>query len=101
MGLGETGLEQVSGSHCPRPHDEALQARRIGEETLPVAWRPFHVLTPILHALGWGPLRGVLLSRGMPRGCVAQHTVHKEEEELGREEGNARRTKADGKGRLG
>ena len=47
----------------------------------PVAWRPFHVLTPILQELGWGTLRGVLLSRGIPRGCVAQHTVHKEEEE--------------------
>lgn len=47
----------------------------------PVAWRPFHVLTPILQELGWGTLRGVLLSRGIPRGCVAQHTVHEEEED--------------------
>lgn len=70
--------------------------------TLHVAWRPFHVLTPILQALGWGALRGVLLSMGILRGCVAQHTIHKEE--VGRKEGrgcNARRTRADGRGRLG
>lgn len=29
----------------------------------------FHVLTTILQALGWGTLRVVLLSRGIPRGC--------------------------------
>lgn len=42
----------------------------------------FHVLAPILQAFGWGTLRGVLLSRGIPRGCGAHHTTH--EEEVGR-----------------
>lgn len=92
FGFGGDRLGAVSGSYCPRAHVQARQARRSEEETLPVAWRPFHVLTPILQAL-----RGVLLSRGIPRGCVAQHTVH-EEEEVGREEGNARRTRVDGTG---
>lgn len=32
---------------------------------------------------------------------MAQHTVHEEEEELGREEGNARRTRADWEREIG
>lgn len=88
-GGGGGRLGAVSGLLPSRV--EARRARR-REETRPVAWRPFHVLTPILQVLGWGTLRGVLLSRGIPRGCVAQHTVHKEEEEE-EEEGNARRTR--------
>lgn len=79
MGLGETGLEQFRALTVLRP--VSRPSRREEAETLPVAWRPFHVLKPILQALGWGALRGVLLSRCIPRGCVAQHTVHEEEEE--------------------
>lgn len=94
------GLEQVRAFSVLGSEIKAQQVwRRAGEETFPVAWRPFHVLTPILQALGWGTLRGVLPSRGIPRGCVAQHTIHEEEEEIGRE-GNARRTTVDGKGIL-
>lgn len=33
-----------------------------------------HVLTTILQALGWGTLRAVLLSRGIPRGCWGHST---------------------------
>ncbi len=91
-------LGAVSGSFCPS-RVEAWQARRSKEETHPVAWRPVHVLTPILQALGWGALRGVLLSRGIPRGCVAQHTVHEEEEEVGRKGG--RRVMQDAPGWMG
>lgn len=84
MGL-ETGLEHFMGSYCPSARVKAQQVRRSEEECHPVAWRPFHALTPILQALGWGTLRGVLLSRGIPRGCGAQHTIHEEEEEVGSE----------------
>lgn len=100
FGFGRDRLGAVSGSYCPKTRVEARQTRRSGEETLPVAWRPFHVLKPILQALGWGAFRGVLLSRCIPRGCVAQHTVHEEEEEVvGREGG--RRVMQDAPGWVG
>lgn len=79
--LGETGLDDFSGLYCPAARIKARQLRKGEEEYRPGPWWTFHVLTPILHALGWGTLRGVLLSRGNPRGCGAQHTVHEEEEE--------------------
>ena len=96
--------DRLGAVTVPGPCVEARQARRSEEdeeeETHPVAWRPFHVLTPILQALGWGTLRGVLLSRGIPRGCVAQHTIHEEEEEeVGREGG--RRVMQDAPGWMG
>lgn len=87
-------MEQFLTLSVLEPKFETQQMRRGGEEkTRPVAWWPFHVLTPILQALGWGALSGVLLSRGIPRGWVAQHTVHKRVKEEGKEEGNARRTR--------
>lgn len=81
FGFWRDRLGAFLGSCCPSARVKARQARRSEEECHPVAWRPFHVLTPILQALGWGTLRGVLLSRGIPRGCGAQHTIQEEEEE--------------------
>lgn len=78
------------------------QARRSEDEILPAAaWRPFHVLTPILQVLvGWGALWGVLPSRGIPRGCVA--TAHHPQigGRGGEEKGNARHIRVDGKGEI-
>lgn len=71
--MGETGSEQIQALSVLGPVSRPGRRRRIGEETLPVAWRPFQVLKPILQALGWGALRGVLLSRCIPWGCVAHH----------------------------
>lgn len=88
FGFGRDRLGAFSGSYCPSARVKARQARRSEEECHPVAWRPFHVLTPILQALGWGTLRGVLLSRGIPRGCGAQHTIHEEEKEEEEEVGS-------------
>lgn len=86
FGFGRDRRGTGSGSHCPKTLDRGWQAERSREEILAVAWRPFHVLIPILQALGWETLRGVLLSRGISKGCVAQHIFH-EEEEAGREVG--------------
>lgn len=79
--LGESGSDDFLGLYCPGASINARQLRKGEEEYRPGPWWTFHVLTPILHALGWGTLRGVLLSRGNPRGCGAQHTIHEEEEE--------------------
>lgn len=61
--------------NCPCARVKAWQLRTSHEEYhRPGPWWTFHVLTPILHALGWGTLWGVLLSRGIPRGCQGATT---------------------------
>lgn len=67
---------------------QALDGPDGTEKVLPAVWRPFHALTPILQAVGCGARREVLLSKGIPRGCVAPHAIHiEEDEEEGREGG--------------
>lgn len=65
------------------------------QKVLPAVWRPFYALTPILQAVGCGARREVLLSRGIPRGCVAPQTIHEEEDKeegkQGREGGRGQR----------
>lgn len=95
-GVCGRGGSRSRAPHCPGPVRKPGR-QRAGESMRRTFLWPaecFRLAPATLQALGWGALRGVLRSRGIPMDCWTQHTI----QERGRDKGNARRNRRGGGG---